>query len=129
VLDFFGLYDFGTNFVLPKLGVQKADQHSFKMVMVKLGMALAIDICAALCAYPLDTVRRNMMMMSGKKGSDLLFTSSVGAFSWILKNQGFGGLYRGAYMNSIRAVGSALVLVLYDEMKHHFVGNSSSKSH
>ena len=35
-------------------------------------------------------------------------------------------MYKGAYMNSIRAVGSALVLVLYDEIKHAFIPEAQS---
>jgi solute carrier family 25 (adenine nucleotide translocator) protein 4/5/6/31 len=122
---YFGLYDFSKIYVMPKLDIgQGADAHSFKGVAWKFIIALNIDIFSAMCAYPLDTVRRNMMMMSGQK--DKKFTSSFGCLSYIWKEQGLGGLYKGALMNSFRAVGSALVLVLYDEIKHHMVPGSKS---
>ena len=38
-------------------------------------------------------------------------------------------LYKGAFMNSVRAVGSALVLVLYDEIKHIFLPDLKSSGH
>lgn len=77
---------------------------------------MVVDIFSALCAYPLDTVRRSMMMMSGRQ--DKLYTTSLGAFKHIWAEGGMKLMYKGAYMNSIRAIGSALVLVLYDEIKH-----------
>ena len=55
------------------------------------------------------------MMQSGRK--DVLFTNTVGCFKHILAKDGVTGFYKGAMMNNIRAIGSALVLVIYDELK------------
>lgn len=38
-------------------------------------------------------------------------------------------MYKGAYMNSIRAIGSALVLVLYDELKFILIPDAKSSGH
>ena len=61
----------------------KADAHSATTIAAKFGIALTVDIFSALCAYPLDTVRRSMMMMSGRK--DKLYTTSAACFSHIWK--------------------------------------------
>lgn len=124
---YFGLYDFSKIYVMPALNLgQGADAHSAKGVMTKFIFALNIDIFSAMCAYPLDTVRRNMMMMSGQK--EKKFTSSLGCFKHIYQEQGVSGFYKGALMNSFRAIGSALVLVLYDEIKHH-LGMTGGHAH
>lgn len=119
---YFGLYDYATKEVLPSLGVKQAQQHTVQMVAVKFSLALCVDVFAALCAYPLDTVRRALMMQSGKPKEQVLYRTSAAAFKYIMKQDGFGGLYKGALMNAVRAVGSALVLVLYDEIKYFYFG-------
>ena len=45
------------------------------------------------------------------------YTSDFGAASHILKHEGAGGFFKGVFANNVRAIASALVLVLYDEMK------------
>lgn len=57
-----------------------------------------------------------MMMMSGRP--DKLYTTSYGCFQHVMKEGGVKLLYKGAFANSVRAIGSALVLVIYDELKH-----------
>ncbi|EKX41128.1 hypothetical protein GUITHDRAFT_158243 [Guillardia theta CCMP2712] len=122
---YFGLYDFSKVYVMPIMGVgQGANAHSVGAVVTKFGMALTIDIFSALCAYPLDTIRRNMMMMSGR--SDKLYTTSWGCLQHTLKQGGVALLYKGAFANSVRAIGSALVLVIYDELKSVFLPNAKS---
>ena len=121
---YFGLYDSLKSTL--GLGVGK-DAHSAGTIAKKFGLALTVDIFSALCAYPLDTVRRSLMMMSGRDVK--LYTTSLGAFQHIWKEGGLKLLYKGAYMNSIRAIGSALVLVLYDEIKHAFLPNMGGSGH
>jgi hypothetical protein len=76
----------------------------------------SIDIFAAVVAYPLDTIRRNMMMMSGRAANEVTFTTSYGCFKHIMSNGGVKVLYKGVFANSVRAVGryyhSALVATL-----------------
>ncbi len=96
----------------------------------RFGLALAVDVSAACLAYPIDTVRRRLMMLSGNAVRDPTykppFTTSLGCVRHILKNEGgVGALYRGCFANNIRAVASALVLVLYDEAKKLFPAASS----
>lgn len=113
---YFGLYDYSKTLTSLHL-----NDKTVKAVATKFGIALTIDIFSAMLAYPLDTVRRSMMMQSGRK--DALFTNAVGCFRHIMATQGTAGFYKGAMMNNIRAIGSALVLIIYDELK------GVSKSH
>ena len=45
------------------------------------------------------------------------FSSAFGAFNHIAKTEGVGGFFEGCGANNVRAIASALVLVLYDEAK------------
>ena len=109
---YFGLYDYSKTSLIPSLQLK---DHSFTMVAAKFGIALTIDIFSAMLAYPLDTIRRSLMMQSGRK--DAPFTNSMGCFKHILAKEGAAGFYKGALMNNFRAIGSALVLIIYDELK------------
>ena len=86
-------------------------------VVLKFGLAMCVDVAAACFAYPLDTVRRRMMMQSGAK--EKLYTSSLGCVSQVMRTEGPGGFFRGVFANNMRAIASALVLVLYDEAKKY----------
>ncbi|KAI4319778.1 hypothetical protein MLD38_033338 [Melastoma candidum] len=69
-----------------------------------------ITIGAGLASYPIDTVRRRMMMTSGEA---VKYKSSLDAFSQIVKNEGTKSLFKGAGANILRAVaGSACWLVM-----------------
>ena len=107
---YFGLYDYSKT-----LSSLNLHDRGFKTIMTKFSIALSIDIFSAMLAYPLDTIRRSLMMQSGRK--DVQFTNVIGCFKHIVSKDGLSGLYKGAMMNNIRAIGSALVLVIYDELK------------
>ncbi|KAG9151873.1 hypothetical protein Leryth_002142 [Lithospermum erythrorhizon] len=69
---------------------------------------------AGLASYPIDTVRRRMMMTSGEA---LKYKSSLHAFSQIVKNEGMKSLFKGAGANILRAVAGAGVLAGYDKLQ------------
>jgi len=107
---YFGFYDAGKQM----LGLDGADANFF----LKFGLAMCVDVSAAVFAYPIDTVRRRLMMQSGNAVQE--FTTSAQAISHIMKNEGVAGFYKGCGANNIRAISSALVLVTYDEIKKIF---------
>merc|ERR1712151_898708 len=74
----------------------------------------AIPIGAGLASYPLDTVRRRMMMTSGEA---VKYKSSMHAFSEIVEKEGTASLFKGAGANILRAVAGAGVLAGYDQMQ------------
>jgi solute carrier family 25 (adenine nucleotide translocator) protein 4/5/6/31 len=73
-----------------------------------------ITIGAGLASYPIDTVRRRMMMTSGEA---VKYKSSYAAFQQIVKNEGAKSLFKGAGANILRAVAGAGVLAGYDKLQ------------
>jgi solute carrier family 25 (adenine nucleotide translocator) protein 4/5/6/31 len=99
---YFGGYDTGKKLVL----------GDSKNVILKFIFAQFITGAAGLVSYPLDTVRRRMMMQSGAK--EKMYSGSMDAAVKILKKEGLGGFYKGALSNILRGAGASLVLVFYD---------------
>jgi solute carrier family 25 (adenine nucleotide translocator) protein 4/5/6/31 len=83
----------------------------------------SITIGAGLASYPIDTVRRRMMM---KSGESVKYKSSVHAFSEIVKAEGVMSLFKGAGANILRAVAGAGVLAGYDKLQVIFLGKAYS---
>ncbi|ONK56728.1 uncharacterized protein A4U43_C10F12140 [Asparagus officinalis] len=69
---------------------------------------------AGLASYPIDTVRRRMMMTSGEA---VKYKSSMDAFNQILKKEGEKSLFKGASANILRVVAGAGVLAGYDKLQ------------
>ena len=71
-----------------------------------------------LVAYPIDTIRRRMMMQSGLAESERLYHGSLDCMKTIYKTEGgVTPFFKGCFSNIIRGLGGAIVLVCYDEMK------------
>ncbi|TPX53675.1 hypothetical protein PhCBS80983_g06241 [Powellomyces hirtus] len=82
-----------------------------------------ITIGAGLASYPIDTVRRRMMMTSG---AAVKYRSSAHAFAEIVKNEGAKSLFKGAGANILRAVAGAGVLSGYDQLQIIMFGKAYS---
>jgi len=78
----------------------------------------AITIGSGLASYPIDTVRRRMMMTSG---AAVKYNSSVDCGMQILKNEGFMSLMKGAGANILRGVAGAGVLAGSDVVKEAYI--------
>ncbi|KAI4316517.1 hypothetical protein L6164_024496 [Bauhinia variegata] len=78
-------------------------------------VAQAVTTSAGFISYPLDTVRRRMMMQSGT--GQPLYNSTLDCWKKIYLTEGFTSFYRGAVSNMFRSTGAAAILVLYDEVK------------
>jgi len=81
------------------------------------GIAQVVTVCSGILSYPWDTVRRRMMMQSGRK--DILYKNTLDCAVKIVKNEGPSALFKGALSNVIRGTGGALVLAIYDEIKKY----------
>ncbi|KAL6125063.1 hypothetical protein ACLB2K_077571 [Fragaria x ananassa] len=103
---YFGLYDSLKPVVLTG-GLQDSFFASFALGWV-------ITNGAGLASYPIDTVRRRMMMTSGEA---VKYKSSFDAFTQILKNEGAKSLFKGAGANILRAIAGAGVLSGYDKLQ------------
>ncbi|KZO95277.1 mitochondrial carrier [Calocera viscosa TUFC12733] len=74
----------------------------------------AVTNVASFIAYPLDTIRRRMMMTSG---TGVHYKSTWSAGAQIIQKEGFRSLFKGAGANILRAVAGGLVLPLYDQFQ------------
>jgi solute carrier family 25 (mitochondrial adenine nucleotide translocator), member 4/5/6/31 len=81
------------------------------------GFAQAVTVSAGIASYPLDTVRRRLMMQSGRTGSDIMYTGTIDCFQKILRNEGPKAFFKGSLSNVLRGTGGALVLVFYDKIQ------------
>lgn len=84
---------------------------------VAWGIAQVVTVCSGIASYPWDTVRRRMMMQSGKK--EILYKNTWDCAVKIIKNEGVRAMYKGALSNIFRGTGGALVLAIYDEIKKY----------
>lgn len=81
-------------------------------------IAQVVTVCSGVLSYPWDTVRRRMMMQSGRK--DILYKNTLDCAIKIIKNEGlFKGMFKGALSNVFRGTGGALVLAFYDEIQKY----------
>ncbi|PWY72386.1 ADP,ATP carrier protein [Aspergillus heteromorphus CBS 117.55] len=69
---------------------------------------------AGIASYPLDTIRRRMMMTSGEA---VKYSSSLDAFRKIVAAEGTKSLFKGAGANILRGVAGAGVLSIYDQVQ------------
>jgi len=87
-------------------------------LFVKFCVGYGVTVAAGLLSYPLDTVRRRMMMESGGKA---LFNGGLDCFRKIVATEGVGSLYRGAGANVARGLAGALVLIGFDWSKNKYL--------
>ncbi|CAN0474252.1 unnamed protein product, partial [Rangifer tarandus platyrhynchus] len=86
-------------------------------IIVSWMIAQTVTAVAGLVSYPFDTVHHRMMMQSGRKGADIMYTGTVDCWRKIAKDEGPKAFFKGAWSNVLRGMGAAFVLVLYDEIK------------
>lgn len=84
------------------------------------GIAQGVTVVSGLLSYPLDTVRRRMMMQSGKKKAAFQYKNTMDCFVKIFQQEGTRAFYKGALSNVYRGTGGALVLAFYDEIQKYF---------
>uniref|UniRef100_A0A914WAE8 ADP/ATP translocase n=1 Tax=Plectus sambesii TaxID=2011161 RepID=A0A914WAE8_9BILA len=72
---------------------------------------------AGMLTYPMDTVRRCMMMQSGRIHP--LYKNSLDCYRTIIKVEGWRALYKGALANLLRESGGALLLAMYVEIEKY----------
>ena len=115
---YFGMYDTGKEVLLP------ANCH----IVLKFCFAQFVTGTSGVFSYPFDTVRRRLMMMSGKKKSKdgavsqvVHYKGTTDCFQKIWELEGYRGFFRGALSNFFRGVGASLVLVMYDEIQAYIL--------
>lgn len=108
---YFGMYD-----SLKPVLLTGSLQDNF---LASFFLGWAITIGAGLASYPIDTVRRRMMMTSGEA---VKYKSSLHAFGEIVKKEGVPSLFKGAGANILRAIAGAGVLAGYDKLQVVLLG-------
>eukprot|EP01080_Neovahlkampfia_damariscottae_P009871 gene9871-2193_t len=108
---YFGLFD-----SLREKNPYKKDL-GIKGILSKFVVAQFTAIAAGYASYPLDTVRRRLQMQSEKPKEQWIYKGAMHGFAKIAKDEGVTALFKGAGANALRTVGSALVLVLYDQIQ------------
>jgi len=78
----------------------------------------AVTITSGLMSYPIDTIRRRMMMTSG---AAVKYKNSLDCGAQILKNEGIMSMMKGAGANILRGVAGAGVLAGFDKFKSVYI--------
>ena len=102
---YFGLYDSGKN------------SKIFENEISKFFFAIFVTSFSSSVLYPLDTVKRSMMLQSGKNCKDVIYDNYFDCFKDIWRKEKIFGFYRGGLTNVFRGIGASLFLVLSDFLK------------
>merc|ERR1712063_173339 len=85
-------------------------------------LGYAVTVAAGLASYPLDTIRRRMMMTSGEA---VKYRSSIHAAQVILQQEGIKSFFKGAGANILRGVAGAGVLAGFDKLKEFYIATKA----
>jgi len=83
-------------------------------LMATFMLGQIVTVSAGIISYPLDTVRRRLMMSSGQ--AEKLYTGTLDCFAKIYQKEGAKAFFKGCLSNVIRGTGGALVLTFYDKI-------------
>merc|ERR1719430_1541767 len=78
----------------------------------------AVTVTAGLMSYPIDTIRRRMMMTSG---GAVKYKGSIDCAVQIMKNEGFMSMMKGAGANILRGIAGAGVLAGFDKFQELYI--------
>jgi len=87
-------------------------------LMLSFALGYIVTITSGLISYPIDTIRRRMMMTSGEA---VKYKGSIDCGMTIMKNEGFMALMKGAGANILRGVAGAGVLSGFDKFKSLYI--------
>jgi len=93
-------------------------------------LGYGVTVTAGLISYPIDTIRRRMMMTSG---AAVKYKGSIDCFTQVVKSEGVASLFKGAGANILRGMAGAGVLAGFDAFQELYisfkVGPDASKKH
>lgn len=87
-------------------------------VLISFALGYVVTISAGLVSYPIDTIRRRMMMTSGQA---VKYRGSWDCTVQILKHEGAMSFMKGAGANILRGVAGAGVLAGFDKFKELYI--------
>ena len=106
---YFGLYDTAQTVMPSNL------KGNF---FANFALGWVVTTTAGLASYPIDTIRRRMMMTSGE---GVKYKNSLHAAQVILQSEGVSSFFRGAGANVLRGVAGAGVLSGFDLFKDAYI--------
>jgi len=87
-------------------------------VLMSFCLGYAVTVAAGLCSYPIDTIRRRMMMTSGEA---VKYSGSIDCAVQVMKNEGVTSFFKGAGANILRGMAGAGVLAGFDKFKKMYI--------
>jgi len=105
---YFGLYDSLKPIIVGDSG----------SAFVSFFLGWSVTIVSGLASYPIDTIRRRMMMTSG---GGVKYKGAIDCGTQILKNEGFMSMMKGAGANVLRGVAGAGVLAGFDVVSAAYI--------
>lgn len=104
---YFGMFDTGKPILFP-------DAKAASVFAVWF-FAQIVTVTAGIISYPLDTVRRRLMMDSGR--AEKMYNGTMDCFAKIARDEGARAFFKGSLSNVIRGTGGALVLTFYSKIE------------
>lgn len=112
---YFGLYD-----SLKPVVLTGSLEGSF---LASFLLGWVVTTGASTASYPLDTVRRRMMMTSGQA---VKYAGAFDCFQKVVAAEGISSLFKGCGANILRGVASAGVISMYDQFQMIMFGKKFS---
>jgi len=81
-------------------------------------LGYGVTVAAGLASYPIDTIRRRMMMTSGEA---VKYSGSVDCAVQVLRSEGVTSFFKGAGANILRGMAGAGVLAGFDKFKALYI--------
>ncbi|CAH0564381.1 unnamed protein product [Brassicogethes aeneus] len=112
---YFGLYEMLKQAYLVR---KERTQHKLDHIpfFANFVIATTTTIVSSFTSYPLDTIGRRLMLDSARPAKFKQFKNARDAMFKMHEKHGITSFYKGALVNSVRGVSSALVLVMYDQI-------------
>nr|AAK59378.1 ADP/ATP carrier [Neocallimastix patriciarum]AAK71468.1 ADP/ATP carrier [Neocallimastix frontalis]AAL79525.1 ADP/ATP carrier [Neocallimastix patriciarum] len=107
---YFGLYD-SMKPLLKNLGMEGSFAASFIL-------GWGVTTVAGIASYPIDTIRRRMMMTSGEA---VKYKSSIDCAKQVMQKEGVQAFFKGCGANILRGVAGAGVLSGFDKIKEVYI--------
>merc|ERR1712244_95962 len=85
-------------------------------------LGYGVTVAAGLASYPIDTIRRRMMMTSGEA---VKYSGSMDCAVQVLRAEGVTSFFKGAGANVLRGMAGAGVLAGFDKFKALYIAMRS----
>jgi solute carrier family 25 (adenine nucleotide translocator) protein 4/5/6/31 len=106
---------FGLQDILKAFNPYQKDFTAVGLVSKFIVAQIAVSV-SGIVAYPFDTMQRRLQIEASKPAEEQIYKGMADCFGKILKAEGPGGFFKGAFANILRGTGAAIVLVMYDEI-------------